>query len=98
MSAMRSAPCQGGATVADRPTNEQAESTSCSLLNEHEVERLIQCAVNGHEARGITEAELVTVVRWAERIKVSAALLDLVLEGRAVICEVDGADVMVRAV
>lgn len=61
-------------------------------LTDDEIEALSLAVIRGHEearGRGATEDEIAAVVRWAEDVRVEAALLRLILSGEVVVTAVD---------
>ena len=60
-----------------------------SLLEEEEVERLIISLATHRDEEGFEEEEAVSVIRWAERVRIESMMLDFVLDGT---CDVDWKD------
>jgi len=62
---------------------------SANILDEEEVQRLIISLANRREATGFEEEEAVSVIRWAERVRIESMMLNFVLDGT---CDVDWKD------
>lgn len=54
---------------------------AAAIFTDREMETLIQRIVAGH-ADGITEGDIIRIVRWAEQARMDGAMVNLLMDGK----------------
>lgn len=65
--------------------NQQMSSDADGWLSDEEIESLIFALLETRRGRGATQDEMKQVVKWATALRISEAMLRVVLKGRVLI-------------